>query len=1336
MRFFDFVGVSFFGTSSRFDNNNRARKNLSLHNFTLNSIHGILILCLWLLIPQSGFTQTEVSGNVSGVWDLEHSPYHVIGRLEIPEEETLTLEPGVEMRFFQGEERYDPVVLISGSLVILGEEDNPIHILLDPDWNPNEGPTFYDLPQAPSDNPIQIEHAILRNVGFILGGVDEHRLRNIHQIGGFLTIAAHEFVDREFDITRNTFEGVGISLEGYRSLEVNNNHITGEETSSLVSNSTPIVAHHNILSARFGITADTGNLNAYSNRSPDGNGALDVAAVRFDFSIVRDNVLYSAHFTAGDEVQLIGNSTPDGFEHNGILTFAGIEQASVTNCQLNKLTEITLINCREIIIESSTLSGELDFDRTTHATFTDIEFDPILELDNSIRIDDCRRINFRNVTFHDRVRTLRVSRNDTLEFQAVCFLDRLDRSTLSFMENEVISFVGWEMPVGNPTCTFRRNNQVLFNNCNLPQARKLRSYDNILLEIRNSTFAEWSNTHHEPDLECSFVCIGNICASIECQDNPESIVYDNYFTHDELNGHETYRLTVTSTYAEIIGNTFYIPTYAYSGGIKVRSGTDEESPILNNLFIGNRGDGIGIYFDIDPLTEDYNCFWNIESPVLYDSRREGDIIIEPGDHSLVEDPNCRRPGLLDFRLRADSPCIDAGNPDSRDPDDSPSDIGAFYFDHNENQPPAITTNFEQFASRGQNFEIECRAVDEDEAPELIITGLPDWLEQVERDFEVTSVRFQGVVPDDQESFAFRLRAVDAGGLDDALTVLVEVMEHSILSREISGVLDPEDSPFFAPYWVTIPAEQQLTIPGGCELYFRKAGPEDEENYHGIYVDGELHIEGWAENPVVIGCLDEFEGLPKYQGIVLNSGATAWITGLVCREAEIGVSGMSSHNSIFVENSEFFDNRIACVQAYLPDTCLVNSNRFLFNSSGSGVWTKGGDFVRVCDNEFIHAGQASGHAIVAGSDNAIISGNRITNFEYGIAFSNAHVIEVSNNRIEAERFGIISSTGNLPDFRPVPNDSFLISNNVIIDAEMGFILREYSTPWLIGNEFVDCNIGVDLVGRTFDQRAQVDAFMFNNLASGCSLGVNIDQTSPLTGINNLIFDCDIGVNCSDLASGLSLVNNGFIDNRAALKYSSDHEYPINISNTGFFNNESFHSYRHVNDEYGILSRVNANDDSCDADFNLYNDPDLDMERFYYSGDQSVWQRAGFPDNDWLNEDGTVADIGLYGGPYAWGPPLAVPPENQTTPEQFTLDPIFPNPFNNSVNLNFQTTVPLEIMLRVFDLHGRELGSINYTKNEPGQHVINVSTAGWASGLYLMSFTGNGTIAAPMRMIKVK
>ena len=47
------------------------------------------------------FAQTDVSGDVSGVWDMDGSPYYITGEVRVPTSDSLRIMPGVEV-IFQG----------------------------------------------------------------------------------------------------------------------------------------------------------------------------------------------------------------------------------------------------------------------------------------------------------------------------------------------------------------------------------------------------------------------------------------------------------------------------------------------------------------------------------------------------------------------------------------------------------------------------------------------------------------------------------------------------------------------------------------------------------------------------------------------------------------------------------------------------------------------------------------------------------------------------------------------------------------------------------------------------------------------------------------------------------------------------------------------------------------------------------------------------------------------------------------------------------------------------------------------------------------------------------
>lgn len=103
-------------------------------------------------------------------------------------------------------------------------------------------------------------------------------------------------------------------------------------------------------------------------------------------------------------------------------------------------------------------------------------------------------------------------------------------------------------------------------------------------------------------------------------------------------------------------------------GIAISRPHDNHATIKNNIIMHNNvginaSTGRQVVYDCD-----YNNYYANERD-LYDIRR--------GDHDVYADPLVLNIVESNFRLDDNSPCIDSGDPEIRDPDGSRSDIGAF-----------------------------------------------------------------------------------------------------------------------------------------------------------------------------------------------------------------------------------------------------------------------------------------------------------------------------------------------------------------------------------------------------------------------------------------------------------------------------------------------------------------------------------------------------------------------------------------------------------------------------------------------------------------------------------
>jgi len=165
---------------------------------------------------------------------------------------------------------------------------------------------------------------------------------------------------------------------------------------------------------------------------------------------------------------------------------------------------------------------------------------------------------------------------------------------------------------------------------------------------------------------------------------------------------------VSLSYTSIYGNYASVD----GGGIEINSTSvitnctiyDNEAPgcgsqincwsggatVVNSIIGGNTTNG-SVFFNTSAVTFDYCDFYNSEGPnfdgplipptlgVIDDTNANGD----PCDEfmNILLDPLFVDPANDDFHILVDSPCIDAGDPNSPpDPDGSIVDIGRFYYE--------------------------------------------------------------------------------------------------------------------------------------------------------------------------------------------------------------------------------------------------------------------------------------------------------------------------------------------------------------------------------------------------------------------------------------------------------------------------------------------------------------------------------------------------------------------------------------------------------------------------------------------------------------------------------
>lgn len=94
-----------------------------------------------------------------------------------------------------------------------------------------------------------------------------------------------------------------------------------------------------------------------------------------------------------------------------------------------------------------------------------------------------------------------------------------------------------------------------------------------------------------------------------------------------------------------------------------------------------------------------------------------------------------------------------------------------------------------------------------------------------------------------------------------------------------------------------------------------------------------------------------------------------------------------------------------------------------------------------------------------------------------------------------------------------------------------------------------------------------------------------------------------------------------------------------------------------------------------------------------------------------------------------------PVDPQTPNVFTLDQTFPNPFNPVTHVGFRVPNGGFVTLKVFDVLGREVATLVNDYREAGRHTVRWNAAEHAGGVYFCRLTA-GDRTAVMKMILSK
>jgi ligand-binding sensor domain-containing protein len=225
--------------------------------FTI-SLCFLLLFFFSLIESQHTYAQTDIpAGSVSGTWTKSNSPYHIEGEITIPNDSTLTIEPGVEV-VFTGHYKFN----LQGRLLAIGTTMDTITFTAQDTVTGWFGIELEDI--ASSNDSTIFEYCIFQygksfygNGGAINTNLDKLRIshclfRNnmsfsphpFEGIGGAIFIEGNPIIEYcEFSWNESIISGAALSIfDPSSEAIIRNNHFhhnSGAGTIDIMSSSSP-----------------------------------------------------------------------------------------------------------------------------------------------------------------------------------------------------------------------------------------------------------------------------------------------------------------------------------------------------------------------------------------------------------------------------------------------------------------------------------------------------------------------------------------------------------------------------------------------------------------------------------------------------------------------------------------------------------------------------------------------------------------------------------------------------------------------------------------------------------------------------------------------------------------------------------------------------------------------------------------------------------------------------------------------------------------------------------------------------------------------------------------
>jgi len=126
----------------------------------------------------------------------------------------------------------------------------------------------------------------------------------------------------------------------------------------------------------------------------------------------------------------------------------------------------------------------------------------------------------------------------------------------------------------------------------------------------------------------------------------------------------------------------------------------------------------------------------------------------------------------------------------------------------------------------------------------------------------------------------------------------------------------------------------------------------------------------------------------------------------------------------------------------------------------------------------------------------------------------------------------------------------------------------------------------------------------------------------------------------------------------------------------------------------------------------------------------WGVYKFPSGKIIASD---MNTGLY--VLKMGTPFGIQTISGLTPKNFDLEQNYPNPFNPVTKFKFSIPISGNVLLKIFDVSGREVTEILNKPMQPGTYEVDWDASSFSSGVYFYSVT-SGDFIQTRKMVLIK